>query len=421
MNKKISSDFNKNVLKLMTGSTIAQAIPIAISPILTRMYTPEDYGIVTLFLTIATIFGAIANGRYEMAIVLPKKDEEAINIVALSLLIASAISFCLLIFIIFFRDFILHFLGNDDLKNWLFFIPFIVFFIGLYNALNQLNIRLRSFDIIAKVKVLKAVILAVTQLTLGFFKLGSIGLLIGHIFSHIFSNGQLANSTIKNKKLIRSINFNQIFTMAKRYKKFPLITTWATLSNVLTQQITNIFISYLYSHSTLGHYSLVNRTVGLPSNIIGQAIGDVYFQKASEDRKNLGNAKSAYMSTLMKLLIIGTPIFLFLFLIAEDLIAFVFGENWRIAGTYTKYLIPLFFIRFIASPLSLTNIVFEKQKIDFIWQISLLIITILLFFIAFLNNLTVETYFILYSSVLFVHYFILLLITYVVSKGNIVK
>ena len=84
---KPKSEFSRNVLTLMTGTTIAQAIPIAISPILTRIYTPEDFGILALFVAISTIFGSIANGRYELAIMLPKKDEDAINIFALGFIV----------------------------------------------------------------------------------------------------------------------------------------------------------------------------------------------------------------------------------------------------------------------------------------------------------------------------------------------
>ena len=80
---KPKSEFTRNVLTLMTGTTIAQAIPIAISPILTRLYTPKDFGVLALFVAITSIFGSIANGRYELAIMLPKKDEDAVNILAL--------------------------------------------------------------------------------------------------------------------------------------------------------------------------------------------------------------------------------------------------------------------------------------------------------------------------------------------------
>src|SRR5690625_747247 len=112
LKKMLSSDANKNIIKLMTGATMAQAIPVAISPILTRLYTPEDFGVLALFVAIITIFGSIANARYELAIVLPKKEEDSINLVALCILIALSLSLILLFVIILFHSEILHLLGN---------------------------------------------------------------------------------------------------------------------------------------------------------------------------------------------------------------------------------------------------------------------------------------------------------------------
>jgi O-antigen/teichoic acid export membrane protein len=138
---KLKSEFTRNVLTLMTGTTIAQAIPIAISPILTRIYSPEDFGVFALFVAITSIFGTIANGRYELAIMLPKKDEDAINIFALGFIITTFISLLLLILVLIFQDKIVDILKNEDIRVWLYFVPLAVFFVGLYNILNYFNNR----------------------------------------------------------------------------------------------------------------------------------------------------------------------------------------------------------------------------------------------------------------------------------------
>ena len=127
---KPKSEFSRNVLTLMTGTTIAQAIPIAISPILTRIYTPEDFGVVALFMAIVMIFGSIISARYEFAIMLPEKEVDAINLVALSILIMIIISFTLFMIIIFNIDLFTKLLKNNELRLWLYFIPLIVFFWG---------------------------------------------------------------------------------------------------------------------------------------------------------------------------------------------------------------------------------------------------------------------------------------------------
>ena len=126
---KPKSEFNRNILTLMTGTTIAQAIPIAISPILTRIYTPEDFGIFAIFLAITLIIGSIANGRYELAIMIPKKDEDAINIFALGFIITTSISLLLLVLVLIFQKYFIFLLKNEEIGVWLYFVPISVFFL----------------------------------------------------------------------------------------------------------------------------------------------------------------------------------------------------------------------------------------------------------------------------------------------------
>ena len=125
--KDFFGEFSKNVLVLMTGTTIAQAIPIAISPILTRIYTPEQFGIFALYLSISSFFAAASTGRYELAIMLPKNDEDAANVGVLAMIIALCISIFTLILIIIFNHQIASLLNNEDVSTWLYFIPVAVF------------------------------------------------------------------------------------------------------------------------------------------------------------------------------------------------------------------------------------------------------------------------------------------------------
>ena len=133
---KPKSEFSRNVLTLMTGTTIAQAIPIAISPILTRIYSPEDFGMLALFLALFSILSTIATGRYELAIMSPESDDEAKDIVFLSILVAIFVFFISTILIWFFDVEIAILLGNSEIKNWLYFIPFTVLSFGVYQSID---------------------------------------------------------------------------------------------------------------------------------------------------------------------------------------------------------------------------------------------------------------------------------------------
>ncbi|WP_067729063.1 lipopolysaccharide biosynthesis protein [Oceanobacillus damuensis] len=418
MANKKKNEFNSNVMKLLTGASIAQAIPIATSPILTRLYSPEDFGVVAIFLAITGIFGTIANGRYELAIVIPKDKRDSINLVALSISVSLSLSVLLLLLILIFQNEILILLGNEEIKFWLYFIPVVIFFSGLFNALNYLNTKYKNFGLISKVKIIKSTSLVTVQIFFGFIKAGASGLIIGQIVSHMFTNFTLAKNILTDKKLISNINFKKMKKLAWEYKKFPLLTVWGTLFSVLTRQTINIFISILYTASAVGYYSLVQRTIGLPSTIIGQSVGQVFFQQASQERNEIGNAKKVYISTLIKMLVISIPIFTFLYLFIEEIIVFVFSEEWRVAGTYAKYLIPLFLLRFIASPLTLISIIFGKQIVDLLWQLSLLVFSILAFVLAYFYNLSITNYLLLYSVFLGMHYLIIIIINYYIARNK---
>ncbi len=379
---KPKSEFSHNVLTLMTGTTIAQAIPIAISPILTRIYTPEDFGLLALFVAIASIFGSIANGRYELAIMLPKKDEDAINIFALGFIITLAISLSLLVLVVLFNDYFTKLLNNDEIGVWLYFVPIAVFFTGLYNILNYFNNRKKNYKDIANATIVKSIILAIIQLSIGFIKQGVSGLISGQIISNLFANMKLLKNIIKDKVLMSKISKVKIIALAKKYKDFPKFSMWAVLANTLSQHLTNILISAFYSVATLGFYSLVQRVLGMPSALIGGSIGQVFFQEATKEKQQTGNAINTFNSTIKKLIIIGFPSFGILFFIVEDLFAFVFGEEWRIAGTYAQIVVPLFFIRFISSTVSSINIVFERQKIGLYINILLMISAITILYIS---------------------------------------
>jgi len=413
---KPKSEFTRNVLTLMTGTTIAQAIPIAISPILTRIYTPEDFGVFALFIAIVSILGSIANGRYELAIMLPERDEDAINIFALGFIITVFLTIFSFIIIFFFKEYILVLFGNDALKNWLYFIPVTVFFIGFFNILNYFNIRKKNYKNIASSKIIKSIVLAITQLIIGFIKQGALGLISGQLLSQIFANWKLLQNIITNRELLSQISLVNIKKQAKEYINFPKFSIWGVLANTLSIHFINILISTFFSVITLGFYSLVQRILGMPSALIGGSIGQVYFQKATEDKNIKGNSLSIFLKTVKKLALIGLLIFGFLYFTVEDIFSIIFGEKWRIAGVYAQVVIPFFYIRFISSAVSMTYDIYDGLKIELIWQLSLLVGFIAILYISKNNDFIEFLKYINYYGIFM--YLISLNITYQLSKGK---
>jgi len=398
----------------MTGTTIAQAIPIAISPILTRLYTPEDFGVFALFMAITSIFGSIANARYELAIMLPRKDEDAINILAVGFIINVGLSLFLFFIIFVFHDNILNLLNNKKISPWLYLVPISVFLMGCFNLLNYFNNRKKLYKDLAKANIYKSIVSAIVQLSFGFFKAGATGLISGQIFSQIISNTKLLLN-IKKLNLFNKINKLKLIALAKKYKDFPKFSMLAALLNTLSTHLTNILISSFFGIATLGYYSLVQRVLGIPSVLIGSSISQVFFQEAMQEKRQTGKVIKSFNNTVKKLLIIGIPLFGFLFFLIEDLFAFVFGENWRIAGVYAQIVIPFLFVNFIVGSISIVNMVFEKNLYGLYINTIILFVSLLIFFIFYGTDF--KLFLTYYSFIMTTVYICIWIYYYYVAKG----
>ena len=193
----------------------------------------------------------------------------------------------------------------------------------------------------------------------------------------------------------------------------------STLANSLAVNLTSILISAMYTISGVGFYSLANRILGMPGTLIGKSVSNVYYKEAHDQRKKFGHAKEVFVSTLKKLLLIAIPMTITIFLLAEWLFAFVFGEEWRIAGQYAKIIMPLVGIRFVLAPISVSLSVFERQKISLFWQLGLLFLSLVIFGTTWHLGWDIESFLILMTSVLSGYYLFFIFILYRVVSGKL--
>ena len=370
----------------MTGTTIAQAIPIAISPILTRIYTPEDFGVFALFIAISAIFSSIVNGRYELAIMLPKKDEDAINIFALSFIITASVSLMLLILVVLFNDYFTSLLGNDEISVWLYFVPVAVFFTGMFNILNYFNNRRKNYKDLRNATILKSIVSATVQLSVGFVKQGATGLISGQMLSQAFANTRLLKNIIQNKILISKISKVKVLTLAKKYKDFPKHSMPTALLDVVSMNAPVYILGKFFSIQILGYYSFAYRILQMPSGLIAGAFSQVFYQKFNELSGNSIEQIRFILHIWKKLFLIGFIPFGIIFLFGEEIFAFVFGQNWAEAGKIASYLSIMIFFMFVSSPTSSAYIVLKMQKIGLYFGIVVLIYRPLALLYGYLVN-----------------------------------
>lgn len=411
------SEFSKNILTILTGSSIAQLIPLLVSPLLTRIYSPEDFGIFALYLSVLMIISSVATGRYEMAIMLAKDEEEVAAIVRVIILIMFSFSTVVLLIVFLCSHTISIQLGNEKLESWLYFMPLSIISVGTYQTLNYLLIRYKYFKTVSTNKVFATTTNSSFQVYIGFVFETALGFLIGRLFANaiaiIFI---IKEQTIRNILFKRgSLNLSEVLI---KHKNFPLYDVPSTLVNTCSSQIPLIIISKYFSLQMLGIYSLMNKVVLMPITIISKSVQDVFKQKASEEYNNSGNCFVLYKLTLKKLVLLGILPFSTLAMFGPELFSFVFGEKWRVAGTFSQILAPLMFLKFIVSPLSYTFYIAQKQKIDLIGQVFIFVLTIGSMVIGvYYNSIYVAlSYYCIFVSLMYTIY---LCLSYQYSKGTL--
>lgn len=380
-NRILKSEFNKNVLILAGGTTIAQIIPIAISPILTRLYTPEDFGALAIFVAITSVISVISCGRYELAIMLPEKDEDAINVAAVAFLFNIFVSTSFLIFISLFGSWLLNLLNAKNLGKLIYLAPLTVFLMGTFNILNYTNNRFKLYKDISKANIYKSIAGAVVQIVMGFFKTGTLGLISGQIVSQLVSNGKLFSNA---KHLLQHVEKKKIKNLRIKYIKFPKYSLWTGLLNTLSLQIVPILLSSFFTSKEVGSYYIVIRVLSLPMTFIGQSFSQVFFQEFSSAYKTSKESSMHIMiSTEKKLFILAITPFTILFFFSNSLFTLVFGKEWELSGIIARYLSPWLLLTFVYSPISITFDIIGKQKEGMYFQILFLVVRVSSLFLGY--------------------------------------
>lgn len=385
---KPKSEFGRNVLTLIAGTTIAQAIPIAISPILTRIYTPEDFGVFAIFTAMVGIISIISALTYEQAVFIPKYNKYAINIVALSFIFILITTFITSIIVFIFKDNILHLLNDINIGNWLYFIPITVFFIGLFNLLSNYNNRIKNYKDIAKATVIKSIALSIVQIIIGVFKNGPSGLILGQMSAQIFANIKLCRNIIKDKNLLSFISVSRIILVFRRYKNFPKYHMPHAFINTVSSSLPIYFFTPFFGFEVVGFYSLALMITLTPMMVIAGSMAKVYNQKISEI---YNDGLDAYLFTiniiksLAKRLFIPFSIFV---LFAPEIIKIIFGVKWQQAGVYIQILSLFIFLNVVVSVIAyIINLKKLQKKAFSIAIIHFLLLFISLYYFGIVGNI----------------------------------
>ena len=418
-----SASFVANVIRIASGSFFGQLILIASSPLITRIYNPEVFGIFAIYNAIVRLISSVSPLRYEMAIIITKKKIDAKNLLFIS------ISFVFISVLVFFQVInLISYLTipsnlTDIITKYPAFICMGILFSGLLIVLVSWETRSSHFTNIGIFRALRPFFTSITQIAYGLFVKASIyGLFIGDILGLFFGFIFLSSAILKRagSNFFQDISKSKSLELLGRYKNFPIYSTWSVFVNSLLIQLPVIILIHYFSASTAGYYALANRLLQTPMIVFNYSVGQV-FLKDSTDTRVSGDIHLLVTKTLSRLIMIAIFPIIILALIGQDIFQLLFGSEWREAGLYVQVLSLWCFSAFIVSPLSHLINVYEKQNTGLLINIIRLIVRIgILIITAHLTNNPLITL-ILFSVSGFVTNMAFLLWLLKLSRASILK
>lgn len=360
--------FARGVSVLVGGTAGAQLLAIVAAPLLTRLYAPEDFGLLAVYGGLLALFTVVASGRYQLAIPLPETEREAAEVLVLSLAVVAVTTLAALLLVGLGGGALAARLGVPALTPWLWLLPLGVALAGGYQAVSHWAVRTRAYPALAATRIRQTLALLAIQFAAS--PLGGGGLLLGHAAGQGVGTLALARPALRAAAGHR-VSRNGIWAAARRYRKFPLFSTWSGLFNTLGKQLPPLLFALLFSPVAAGLYALAHRVLAMPMSLIGEAVGKVFFSSAAQAQRRgeLGPLVARVHASLAQ---IAMPAALALAIVGPDLFALVFGERWREAGEFARWMAPWLYLVFITSPLSHLFSVLERQGQGLAFQALLL-------------------------------------------------
>ena len=395
--------FLKSVAILASGTGLAQIIGVFSSPITRWLYSPEEYGLFSLVISLSAICTSISMGRYEMAIMLPQKNEQAVSLCRLSFLISLAFATLLSVVLLLFNQTFASWLNSPEVANWLYLIPIIVVGNACYRILYNFNNRNSNYRDISTTQLVRAAALASISIGLGVMLPESVlGLMTAGTISTYLGIGLLRRKYRNAAKI--AVSGSGLLEVARAYRKFPQFSVWAALANTSASHLLDIFISITFTAALLGQYSLTKLICGMPSLLLGTAISKVFYQRIVQTKNERGDCEKMFLQTLVALSSMSLFCFGILYLLAQPAITLVYGDRWQEAAHYTKLLVPFYAIRFVSSSVGTTTSAFERQELTLLVNLSLLLSFGVLMSIQHFHELSIVGSLTCYSVLFSVNY-----------------
>ncbi|WP_238702803.1 lipopolysaccharide biosynthesis protein [Bacillus thuringiensis] len=366
-NSILSNHFIKSFFILATGTAMSHIVILLATPILTRLYSPEEFGLFSMYLSIMYSVSVVASLMYDQAIPLPTDDQEGWDTLVLSLIIAIFMSF--LVFVMVWLLPIEKWMISPQLGQYAWLLALSVLGIGWFQAFNSWSVRMEEYPSISKSKISMNSGQIVSQVALGFLNIGILGLLVGELFGRISGCLTYIKMISKNTKSLRIFNLKGLINSCIRYKKFPLLSSWSAFINVSCSYIPIIFLAVHYGPTVAGWYLLAEKILIIPEALIGYSIKQVYMSQSSKFSTKAKEFTALFWLTVKQMVVISGIVMGGISLITPYIIPVLFGEVWTESGVYLQMISILYVMKMVVNPISWNFYVLESQMFQMISEI----------------------------------------------------
>jgi O-antigen/teichoic acid export membrane protein len=400
----------RNVLLLVGGTLLGQLAVIAASPIVARLYTPSDFGVLGIYTSLLTLLSVIVSLRYELAIPLAEDDGDALSLALASLLLVPTVAFFAGIVVFQLRPMLIGWGSLGLIAPYLWLLPIGMGLVGIYQVFNYWSIRKGRYLTIARTKAAQSITGVLAQCALS--SLGAIGLLIGHVVGSAAGTTALAVRAYReDRHLMSSIQPSKIRRMLFRYRRFPQVSALSSVINSAGLVVPLLLFAAFYDSVAAGQFALVQRVVTLPMLLLGTAVAQVYFgEGANAIRRSSADMRALYLRSSRWLAVAAICPAVVLLMTSSWTFPLAFGNQWRTAGVFAQLLSPVVFVQLVVAPLSQTLSVIECQAWQLVWDCFRLILVIAVMYVVWVFRGSEVAAVAAYSGAMVVSYVILWLL-----------
>lgn len=374
----------RGVAVLVGGTAFGQAIVVLAAPLLTRLYTPEDFGVLGIFAGLLGLIGLAVCLRYELAVPLAADDVTMVNLMALAVLAAFLVSGVVGLALWAFGEQLVDWLDAAALEPWLWLLPPALFAMGGFEAFNHWAIRRQAFTRIMRTRLARSIGQIAAQIGLGVAGVGVLGLLVGQIIGQTAGVGSLALAFVRQERhLLRDLRFGRMLAAAGRFRRLAGYGAVSALLNGGSRLLPALFVAALYGVQTAGLFVLTQRVLGTPMRLLGNAVAQVYLSEAPRlVRSDHAAMTELFMRTTWRLLAAASIVPLAVVLAGPMLFGLVFGAAWAESGAFARFLALMYLAQLVVSPTSQTLTVLERQGLLLLWEVGRLGAVVMVFAVA---------------------------------------